>query len=611
MKLIERLKKNTTLIIVGLVIIWSFFLRLTDIMVIPVANEQHAFRWSETAIVIQNYFHDGWSLFRYQIPVWGEPWTTCIYECPIYQTVIYVAMKLFHQTDIDLWGRIYSIVFFYLSAWALKKVVDLFVDKSISIWVCVVYILLPYNIYWSRAILIDYMSVLFGLLYIWGLYGWLKEQKKRQYIIGFLFGILGYLLKASTMFPMVYFLAIWILYFFCEEIKRENHELSVTTIKTYILNHWRKLLFLGIICIIPMFIGAAWTKYTEIVRAESIYTVWLNKLSSEWNYGTWEEKLDSDRWRVILERIYDFFGGFYVFALILITYIANCKKKNLLMVISCISSCLLTVFTLFNLFYVHTYYLIALSPFICISFGVMVSEIYNMLKSEKRIGNVLIGAFLVLLVYTQVTTNEDYIQWTLFQENTTNANVGIYIKQITERDERILIEGEDWDPSTLYYADRKGFMLRDLSNKGVLREDNYTTLVIHHPENLASIIESDDNLVQYPRYNDVYIYKLYAQEEYDKIGSKCLVYSPGADNYADNTYNIDGKNTPYIEINYDSTDAGKEIPIDITAEDGWVHTDKIYLPENRNSIYYYIYEKCNNPESISFGEAAYLEMTGN
>jgi len=100
------------LIIAGLIIIWTFFLRLTDIVIIPIANEQYAFRQSETAIVIQNYFHEGWSLFHYQIPVFGEPWTTCIFECPIYQTVIYVIMRFFHQTDIDLWGGIAVLSFF-------------------------------------------------------------------------------------------------------------------------------------------------------------------------------------------------------------------------------------------------------------------------------------------------------------------------------------------------------------------------------------------------------------------------------------------------------------------------------------------------------------------
>jgi len=448
---------------------------------------------------------------------------------------------------------------------------DLFVDKGTALLVCAVYILLPYNIYWSRAILIDYMSVLFGLFYIWGLYGWLKEKKKSQYIIGFLFGILGYLLKASTMFSMVFFLTIWILYALYDEI-RENKALSVLTIKNYMIENWKRLLFLGIICIVPALMGIAWTKYTDIVRAKSIYTSWLSDLS-EWNYGTWKQKLDYGNWKVILERIYDFFGGFYTFALLLITYIANCKKKNLLLVISCVSSCLLTIFTLFNLFYVHTYYLIALSPFICICFGVMISEIYKVLKSEKKIGNILIGAFLVLLVHTQASSNENYINWTLSLDNTVNGNVGIYINKITERDEKILIEGEDWDLTTLYYADRRGFMLRDLSDKGVLREDNYTTLVIHHPESLVSIIESDDNLIQYPRYNDVYVYKLCSQEEYDKADSRSC--SIGMDDYVDKVYSIDAEYTEYIEINYDDMDAGKEVLVNITDEEGNVYTDKI------------------------------------
>lgn len=601
MKEMEKLKKRKITIIMSFIIVWTFLLRITDIQKIPIANEQHAFRWSETAIVIQNYFYEGWSLFHYQIPVFGAPWTTCIFECPIYQTVIYVLMRLFHQTDIDLWGRFYSIIIFYLSAWALKKVMDLFIEKEISLWICATYILLPYNIYWSRAILIDYMSVLFALLYIWGVCGWLKEQKKGRYIIGFFFGILGYLLKASTMFSVVYFLAIWILYIIYNEIKKETNQFSISTIKHYIFHNWKKVLFLGVLCIIPGIVGVIWNKYTLLRSTASVYTAWLSNIPW-WNYGTWKQKLSYDNWKVILERIFDFFGGFYIFALFVVTYFISCRKKNLLLIISSIATCLLTIFTLFNLFYVHTYYLISLSPFICISFGVMAAEICKALKAEKTLGNILIGAFLVLLVYTQVESNKDYINWTFSQENTTNGNVGVYIKQITDRGEKILVEGEDWDPTTLYYAERRGFMLRNLSDSGVLREDNYTTLVIHHPENLASIVEVDDNLVQYPRYNNVYIYKLYSSEEYNKIQDKNLVYNLEFNQNTNNVYSVDEKQIQYIEINYGNADMGKEIFIRITDTLGNEYTDKIYLPGNKNYICYYINEICKEPTSISFGE---------
>ena len=207
-----------------------------------------------------------------------------------------------------------------------------------------------------------------------------------------------------------------------------------------------------------------------------------------------------------------------------------------------------------------------------------------------------------LPICTQVESNKDYINWTFSQENTTNGNVGVYIKQITDRDEKILVEGEDWDPTTLYYAERRGFMLRNLSDSGVLREDNYTTLVIHHPENLASIVEVDDNLVQYPRYNNVYIYKLYSSEEYNKIQDKNLVYNLEFNQNTNNVYSVDEKQIQYIEINYDNADMGKEIFIRITDTLGNEYTDKIYLPGNKNYICYYINEICKEPTSISFGE---------
>ena len=108
----------------GMVVLVSVFLRGIHLG-IPIGNDFHAFRQTQTAITIQNYFRDGWSLFHYETPVFGKPWQAMM-ECPIYQTAVYAVMRLFGQTDIDFWCRAVSLAVFYGSAWMLKKTADLF-----------------------------------------------------------------------------------------------------------------------------------------------------------------------------------------------------------------------------------------------------------------------------------------------------------------------------------------------------------------------------------------------------------------------------------------------------------------------------------------------------
>lgn len=106
----------------------------------PIGNDMHAFRQTQTAIVVQNYLKEGWSLLHYQIPVRGQPWEV-IFECPIYQTIVYMIMKVFGRTNVDLWCRLISVATFYLSFFMLKKIVETMLDEELSFYICSVYLL--------------------------------------------------------------------------------------------------------------------------------------------------------------------------------------------------------------------------------------------------------------------------------------------------------------------------------------------------------------------------------------------------------------------------------------------------------------------------------------
>ncbi|MCM1100401.1 MAG: glycosyltransferase family 39 protein [Clostridium sp.] len=588
--------KKYTHMIIGMLIVVSFLIRFINLD-IPLANELHNFRQTQTAITIRQYFEEGWSLFEYQVPVFGAPWTTCIFECPIYQTVIYAIMKVFHQGNIDLYGRIISIIIFYLSAWMLKKVMDLFVDAKVSLWICLLYVFLPFNIYWSRAILIDYMSVLFGLIYIWGLYHWFRDGKRAAYGIGLIFGILGYLLKVTTMFPVVFFLAFWIVQDLYRGIQGENNKISGASIGKYFTRNWKKLICLGLLCVIPVCVGYLWTSYADAAKASSAYTKWLtSEALTNWNYGTLEQKLQFSNWSVILKRLYGFFGGFYFLIFIAAAYLIHCKKKNILVLSGSLLSCFLTLVALFNLYYVHDYYLIALSPFLCMSLGAMTFEICRVLLPEKKSGNMLIIALAVLFIYSQITVNTEYVDGVL-HGNKENTNVGLFVNRITDTDEQILIEGTDWNPCILYYADRKGFMLQDPATApDVLKDGFYTTLVLHDPRNLAAIMEPYDVLIQYPKQDEVYVYRFCDKEDSTVFADHRFTQSQ----HGEDGYIIKDLQTECIKITYDSVAAGKEIPIIVTDNAGGAHSDKLYLPDDRNYMYYDVGMLCQGAAFLKF-----------
>lgn len=590
-------RSNNKRIFVFLLVALSLMVRLQS-LTMPLGNGFHSFRQTQTAIVVQNYFRDGWSLLNYQVPVLGYPYSI-IFECPIYQTIVYFFMLLFRQTNIDYCGRLISLLIFYLSAWMLKKMMDLIMDQKYSFYVFAVYLLLPFNIYWSTAVLIDYLSVLFALIYMYGLYGWLKTDRGYAYFISILFGSLGYLLKVTTMFPFVFFLAFLIVEYFIKQILQNQQHITLEAIILYIKNNIFKLMGLLILCCLPVFLGYLWTHYADFMKSGSIYTDWAtSEHLASWNYGTLKQKTDLNNWKVILERLLGVSGGIYIVAFTVAVYIKNCSKKFGYIILSGTISIILTIFLLFNLYYVHDYYIIAIIPFICIFQGIILCEIVQVLRPERKLGNILIYAIGIALIYAQINSNRVYLDNLSSKENN---SVGLYINKITDESERVFIEGDDWSPVTMYYAERKGFMLKfqewmtEELFDNIIRRDNYTTLVANNLNNVSDFFNNFDIIIQFSNPNGPYIYKYYDQQDFDRIagGHEYVSCNPDGDNY-----DIQNKQTLYVKFEYSEIPDDLEIPIVVVSQTGEQYSDTITLLKEKNTLYYNMDLLCNNPKTF-------------
>ena len=586
----------------GMIVLVSVFIRVIHLD-LPIGNDLHAFRQTQTAITIQNYFRDGWSLLHYETPVFGKPWQVLM-ECPIYQTVVYAVMRLLGQTDIDFWSRAVSLVVFYCSAWMLKKAADFLVKGDGGLYICSVYLLSAFNIYWSRAAMIDFMSVLFALIYVWGLYGWLLNGRWKSYGTGLVFGCLGYLLKATTMFPYVYLLAFLICTRLIKEMQQNSTQPVYLRIGCYLRQNLKRMLLLAMICIVPAAAGAFWTSYADAIKKQSEYTAWLSSAElSAWQYVTFEQKCDLNNWKVIFERLYSFFGGGVVLCALLAGYLAVYRKRNVLVLVYSFASCLLAIGTLFNLYYVHDYYFMAVSPLVCVFIGILLLEIKESVWKDGNTGKVCFGILCAVLVSAQMKSGQPYLDGILYGNKETGSLAG-YIREITDEDEWIIIEGQDWSPVTLYYAERKGFMvkmpewLEQDRFFDFIKQDQYTTLAAHSVSAVEAFAKRFSYLVQYPRKADAYVYKWNEQLGSDK---EPAVYPVKTDSLQiDTEYTITGCDTGYIGICYEDTEISREIMVEIKDSQGNVMSDVICLPTGCEKIYYKIGVLCQDPVEIKF-----------
>lgn len=591
------LKEHKEKIIIFAVVFISLLIRLLNIR-LPIGDDMHSFRQTETAIIVQGYLEEGWSAFHYEMPILGEPWTI-LFEFPIYQTAVYAVLKLLHRTNVDLWGRLVSIVIFYLSALALKKVSDLFWEKKVSYITCLVYLFAPFNVLWSRAVLMDYTAVLFALLYVWGLYSWLQRGGRASYALALIFGSCAYLVKGTTMFPYVFSLAFLIINFWVKNIGKNKEGSAAKRIWKYVKKNISKIILLGVLCLLPAFLGIAWTKYTDAIKEQSIYTQFLcSENLKSWNFGTLAQKTQWANWMVILKRLKNFFGGKFILLFFILSNVFVGTKKNRYFLCGCIASIFLTVWLLFNLYYVHDYYLIAVSPLLSIILGIWIYEVLQPLLTGGKAGLVGLSFIVSLLLFLQVETNTNYLSF-INQDSTNNAvTVGLYVKEIANSDERILVEGYDWDPTLLYYAGRKGFMRRgeEADNSfynNLLKKDNYTTFVVRNPDYLEDLSVYYDMLVQYRKLEDTYIFK-FVQEPLDQS----IFYGNIALEPDKSLYDLEEDNVQILKIGYGKEYAGAEIQVSLVNEDGYRYTDTVYLFKEKDAAYFNVEAVMKNVKQV-------------
>lgn len=559
------------------IIFWSVFVitlicRIYKITTPITNNCEHSFRTSQTAIVVQDFFRNGFSFLNSSIPVFGAPWRT-MFEFPTYQAIVFFIMKIFGASDIDLFCRIISILIFYACTWAIMKLAKLLSDESAAFATGIVMLTMVYNIYWSRQALIDYLSAFLGIVYIWCLYSWLDNKKRYvMYVIGLAMGMLGFLTKAASMFPVVFFIAYFILEHEIKLCLSEEEDSIPAKVKRYFKENILRLAGLALITLLPASMAVIWTRYIDATKKLSPYTTWLSsEYLYDWNYGPLKERLDLLCWGTISERYFNLFGGIIVFLIIVILYLRT-ERKYLKQIIVAFAAQFLTVLVMFNLYYVHSYYLIVLTPFACYAFGMMLTEICTYIcAKEKQATAKLTICFGALLIF-QVIVNTDYAA-NIFFADTANNNIGCYIKTITDYDELIVIANEDWSPSTLYNADRRGFMIQadtavDEKLHEYLREDNYTTFVSHGLDNTNEFLKEYPYVVQYPF----------------EIGSKIdganvsFIYK-----YGDLPIKSHNEDVKLLNLEYTTTGNTKAV-IRITDNDGTIHECEILLLEDRNNI---------------------------
>lgn len=408
--------------------------------------EQHSFRQTQTALTSYWFGKNGFGL-AYETPVGGAPWSIP-FEFPVYQYLVSIVSN-FLGGDLGATGRIISFVFLGLCVFPVKSICrSLGVSKKAFYVFVALLFSSPLYLFWGRTFMIETAALLFAVVAIRFFVDFLNGGGLKE-AVGFVFFIVFSILqKATTGLPVLAVMAV--VYFFYEINK------NLSLIKCFSVRNFLVALFLfGV----PLAVGASWTIYTDLLKAENEFGLQITSSAlSRWNWGTISQRLSMELYGTVLwGRIFkENLSGVLGLAIIMAGVFFAAKKQTKIVIIISVLLGILPLLFFSNLHIVHDYYQSANVIFLIFALAVSLVDAFDEVDSK---GGVLILA-VVMVVNNYISFAGGYfkaVREVYTVENTKDLAVSFVLKKNMQDDEAFVAYGNDWNSSFAYFSERKSF----------------------------------------------------------------------------------------------------------------------------------------------------------
>ncbi|OQW88114.1 MAG: hypothetical protein BWK72_10250 [Rhodoferax ferrireducens] len=408
----------------------------------------HAFRQSQTALSTFWMLKEGWSL-AYQTPVAGFTWAIP-FEFPIYQTLV-AAIVAVTGFELEAMGRFVSYTFLVACAWPvflLSKRLGL--PKSVPWVFCILLWTSPLNVYWGRTFMIETTALFFALAclpyaldLIRRVGGWRSE------LLFVAFATAAVLQKSTTGGPVLLFLFMAVVF-----VQLRKTGLSLQTVRD-------ALYPVAVICV-PLVIGLAWAHYADVVKMANPFGSQLtSKALSQWNFGTMQQKLDPETWRLVVwERSLSWnAGGWLGVVLVLLPWLGGSEHRKLAWLsLAALTLFLLPVLIFTNLHFVHEYYQVACVVFLL---GALAIVIGGWLPKATGMTLIVPVATLAIALPNLAFFSKTYGVVTartldeLDPRSVQSYKVGRFLRDHTQPGSGLVVFGQGYSSEIAYQAQRK------------------------------------------------------------------------------------------------------------------------------------------------------------
>jgi multisubunit Na+/H+ antiporter MnhF subunit len=410
-------------------------------------NEMYAFRQTQTTYVALEYARHGINLLHTPLPVFG-PNSDVPMEFPLVQAMAAVLIRLGVGPDLAM--RIVGLAGFQAAAILLAVLVLRWHGRLATIVVTALFEFSPFGLAWGAAALIDFPAVALSLGMVVGLDAWFRTGSRIGLLSGVMSGWLAFLVKATT--PPAWCVLV---------------VLSAAT--AYLTaRSWRRIITGFLAGPIPgVAVGLWWARYADAVKSRNPLTQFLTSASlKDWNFGTLHQRLDPGAYERILLRVNSEIAGPLALGIVLavLGIILAPTKVERIRRAGWLGTAAAAPLLFFNLYYIHNYYLIGIFPAIIAAVGIGVVAVAQRIRANTA----WVAAAGTALIVVGSALPQNILQWITSPAPDPGAE---RIRAATNTNDLIVVVGCDWNPTTLYSADRRGLMLRD-KNLDVWKHEN-------------------------------------------------------------------------------------------------------------------------------------------
>jgi hypothetical protein len=414
--------------------------------------EHHSFRQTQTAWTALIFHEQGIDLFHPKIPVFGPPYDVP-FEFPLYQAIAALVMNAGVEPDLAM--RVTGLATFLLAMLLISRLVARLAGEAAAFVAVLAFAVCGLGLLWARTSTIEYFVVDASLAMLYGALRWHESRHWAWWALALGAGVVAMLVKPTT--AVMYVPALLALAWTGYRAGRDRP----------LGRPWLYAVALLALIVVPLLLGGLWTIYADNVKAANPFTVGQTSAAlTKWNFGTIPQRLNPATWELILGRVNELvLGGqtyFVPFAIgfiwVPLGFIASLWLKRRLFTIAWLAGAFIGPLVFVNLYYIHDYYLIALTPMAAAAVGI--GLVWTMRK-WKWVLPPLLGAFLVVCWINNIKVAEHYwaIQFYETKGGERHLDAAAYIDARSAPDDMIVFVGRGWNPATFYYARRWGLML--------------------------------------------------------------------------------------------------------------------------------------------------------